>query len=195
MNNKVTKNWLLTTLQLRPLPIPTPVSSTLGSKKQSAVAVTLFHRGKTPYVLLTQRQFHMRSHAGQFSLPGGKFDQAHDLNLIDTALRESEEEVGIEPQQQTVVSKLNTIKTLSGFEIHPYVTYLDSPPQTWRINPSEVHKILELPLTELLYRLRFHTYQHPSVSTHSIYFINYQQQIIWGATGAILRELRQLLLD
>lgn len=160
--------------------------------RQAAVLVPLIHspRSTTFNVLLTLRTKHLRSHAGQVSLPGGSVD-ADDKNAIATALRETEEEVAIHADQVRILGTMPSIILPSAYQVTPVVGVIDS-----RVaarahpNPDEVAEIFEAPASLLfnpasyqLQRMQFRDQQRQFWELH------FQQFRIWGATAAILHHL------
>lgn len=160
--------------------------------RQAAVLVPLIHslRSTTFNVLLTLRTKHLRSHAGQVSLPGGSMD-ADDKNAIATALRETEEEVAIHADQVRILGTMPSIILPSAYQVTPVVGVIDS-----RVaarahpNPDEVAEIFEAPAS-LLFNPASYQLQHMQFRDQQRQFweLHFQQFRIWGATAAILRHL------
>jgi 8-oxo-dGTP pyrophosphatase MutT (NUDIX family) len=138
-------------------------------------------------VVLTRRRSDLRRHAGEISFPGGRADDT-DPSLLATALRETHEEIGLDPQSATVLGALQPTTTfVTGYAIHPFVAAI--PPGTaWTLSPQEVDAVLELPLqalragyarAELERRgLRFRT------DTYTV-----GTDMVWGATARVLGDL------
>lgn len=162
--------------------------------RQAAVLVPLIHspRSTTFNVLLTLRTKHLRSHAGQVSLPGGSMDP-EDKNARATALRETEEEVAIKPDQVRILGTMPSIILPSAYQVTPVVGVIDS-----RVaarahpNPDEVAEIFEAPASLLFnpdsYQLQSMEFRN---STRKFWELHFQQFRIWGATAAILRHLAE----
>lgn len=155
---------------------------------QAAVLLPLVLREDGWQLLLTRRARHLRHHAGQVSFPGGRRDP-EDESLIATALRETEEELGIAPSRLTVLGHLPPLPTVSRFWVQPVVALLNAD-YVATPNPHEVERAFEVPLSFLL------TPSHHEGWTlerhgqrHTIWFIPWQQELIWGATAAIIRQL------
>ena len=141
-------------------------------------------------MLLTQRTAHLHDHAGQVSLPGGRVD-AVDTSAIETALRETEEEVGLNRRHIEVLGTLPDYFTGTGFRVTPVVA-LVQPPFELMADPFEVAEIFEVPLAFLMdgrnHQLR--TYEMPEVSgKRTFYTMPYERFFIWGATAGMLRNL------
>ncbi len=156
--------------------------------RESAVLVPLFERDGVPHILFTRRPAHLRTHANQFSFPGGGRD-AEDSTPLHTALRETEEELGIERSRVRVLGMLDEVPTITSFRIQPFVGVI---PGDGQYQPSleEVAFILEVPLVGLL---------DPSVRRvekrlvqgveRDMYSYTYNSHVIWGATARILYNL------
>jgi len=167
-----------------PSPAPTP----------AAVLVPLNDHPHDMSVLLTQRTAHLTAHAGQISFPGGRIEDA-DPDAVAAALRETEEEVGLPPDRVSVIGRLDTYVTGTGFEIAPIVGLVD-PPVPISIDPFEVAEAFEVPLSFILDR-RNHQRIEREVGAHNrAYFVlPYQGRNIWGATAGILVNLAEVLAD
>ncbi len=151
---------------------------------QAAVLVPLIYRDE-PRVLLTQRTDTLSSHAGQVSFPGGRADPK-DISLVETALRETQEETGIEPAFVTVAGFLDAYETGTGYAILPVVGILS---EGFALSPheGEVAEIFEVPLAFLLdpANRQRDTREFRGV-TRSFYAFRYDGHYIWGATAAML---------
>jgi 8-oxo-dGTP pyrophosphatase MutT (NUDIX family) len=156
--------------------------------REAAVLVPLVLRQGVPHILFTKRPTTLRTHAGQFSFPGGARDLA-DQTPLHAALREAWEELGIPPEQVDVLGMLDEAPTVTEFRIQPFVG-LVAPGVQWRPNPEEIELVLEVPLQTLL---------HPGVprrqvwrkagQAHDVFFFDYRGHTIWGATARILIDL------
>jgi 8-oxo-dGTP pyrophosphatase MutT (NUDIX family) len=169
----------------------TPPSTALTP---AAVLVPLIDHESGMSVLLTQRTAHLTAHAGQISFPGGRVEEC-DPDAVAAALRESEEEVGLPRERVSVIGRLDTYVTGTGFEIAPIVGIVD-PPVPIVIDPFEVAEAFEVPLSFILDR-RNHQRVEREVGAHSrSYFVlPYQGRNIWGATAGILVNLAEVLAD
>jgi len=167
-----------------------------GTGKTSAVLVPLYIDNGEPTVLLTRRSPTMRAHTHEVSFPGGRHDDT-DIDHIDTALREAEEEVALDRSTVNVVGGLDWFITGgSGSLVHPYVGVLDGPPQGLVANPGEVEAILPVSLRELLLNevwreeIWFRDGQAMPVTFFELY-----GDTVWGATGNMLRQLLTMATD
>jgi 8-oxo-dGTP pyrophosphatase MutT (NUDIX family) len=156
--------------------------------REAAVLVPLFQRAGVPHVLFTKRPMTLRSHAGQFSFPGGARDP-EDETPLHTALREAQEEVGIPPERVQVLGMLNESPTVTNFRIQPFVGVIPGD-LTYRPNPEEIELILEVPMARLLspQAPRRELWRRGG-KDHEVYFFDYGPHVIWGATARILVEL------
>lgn len=158
---------------------------------EAAVLVPLVEReGLT--VLLTQRTAHLNSHSGQIAFPGGKVDP-EDRDAAHTALREAQEEVGLDPALAEVLGTLPAYATGSGFIVTP-VLALVSPQATLVPNPHEVADVFEVPLAFLMNPAhhRHHEVEWAGQKRHWMsmpYVQDQHERFIWGATAAMLRNL------
>jgi 8-oxo-dGTP pyrophosphatase MutT (NUDIX family) len=155
----------------------------------AAVLVPLFNDGKEYRLLLTQRSNDVLQHKGQISFPGGKPHKA-DSSLLETALRESWEEVGLDPKDVEIVGELDdTPTTTSGFLISPFVALIPYPYKFIK-NPHEIAEILDIPLSALMDKSRFkQEYVIDNNETVITYTYEYNGRIIWGATANIIKQL------
>jgi 8-oxo-dGTP pyrophosphatase MutT (NUDIX family) len=182
----------------RPAPEPEPddlhvIALNEGTRvTEAAVLVPLVNRPGGIHLLLTQRTGHLDAHAGQISFPGGRVE-ASDASREETALRETEEEIGLPRSAVTVLGRLPTYEIPSGFRITPVVGWIE-PPVEFKPDPFEVAGIFEAPLEHFLdiacYQRREFTFR----GRHRHYLaIPYEGRYIWGATAGMLYGLCRLL--
>ncbi len=159
----------------------------------AAVLVPLVLREVGPFVLLTQRTAHLAHHAGQISFPGGRME-AEDDSPIATALRETEEEIGLDRSHVEVVGDLDPYVTITGFCVTPVVGLI-TPPFTLTPDSFEVAEIFEVPLPFLLDRRNHQRHHRLTANGQKRYYyaIPYQERYIWGATAAMLVNLAEIL--
>lgn len=162
--------------------------------KKAAVLIPIVKRQNGLHIILTERALHLRHHPGQVSFPGGKYEQ-HDHSLQHTALRETEEEIGILAEQICVFGTLPKLPTVSGFVVSPYLGFVNSN-HSLKIDEQEVKSVFEIPLTFLLNKNNFYL-QHLTANKkrHFTYCIPYQNRMIWGATAQMLKNLQRQLTD
>ncbi|MGH8160171.1 MAG: NUDIX hydrolase [Rhodanobacter sp.] len=164
----------------------------LGNTQREPAAVLVgFREGVQPRLVLTVRTDQLQSHAGQVAFPGGRSDPADDGDALTTALRESEEEIGLDRALVTPLGYLDCFETISGYCITPVVARIAAEAQLYPA-PDEVAEVFEVPLAFLLepanlrrYTMEFRGRQRPMVE-----FIHGGHRI-WGATAAMLFNLLQ----
>jgi len=140
---------------------------------------------------LTKRSSNLRSHTGEISFPGGKYT-ADDGSLYETAIRETKEELGLTIKPKDIVGRLDIVKTLtSNYIIVPYITLQDKIAEP-RIFVDEVEKVLDVPLFDILNTMEPDT-DHYHLSLKEVYKFTYQNEVIWGATARILKQLYECL--
>ena len=130
-------------------------------------------------------------HKGEIAFPGGAFSE-QDKSLRVTAIRETREEIGLIIKQKDILGSLQVVRTLtSNFNIIPFVTLQKKILET-RILINEVQRIVDAPLFDLLNTLEIDL-GHPTMSKESLYRFTYENEIIWGATARILKQLYDCL--
>jgi 8-oxo-dGTP pyrophosphatase MutT (NUDIX family) len=165
-----------------------------GSLKPAGVLVPIIERDTELSVLLTQRSAELKHHAGQVSFPGGRMEE-HDASVEATALRETEEEVGISSRHVSVVGYLPTMPTITGYAVTPVVGLISTSAEL-DIDHSEVEYAFEVPLRFLLdpsndIRTEWTTHERrvPMVEFH------WEGERIWGATAFMIISLRKKLVN
>lgn len=160
--------------------------------RPASVLVPLVRREPGITVLLTQRTEDMPSHAGQIAFPGGR-RQAEDVDAIATALRETEEEVGLTRDFIEVIGPMDQYRTGTGYEITPIVGIV-TPGFTMRADPREVADVFEVPLDHFLdernHRIDSRVWQGRE---RRYYAMPYGERYIWGATAGMLKNLHFIL--
>jgi 8-oxo-dGTP pyrophosphatase MutT (NUDIX family) len=174
---------------VRSPPGAAPVSLVTGSVP-SAVLVPLVELDGETHVLFIKRPETMSTHKGEIAFPGGKSDPHQDPDLRSTALREAQEEIGLDPDTVEIVARLGGVATAaSRFTITPYVGFLAGPPLL-DPNPGEVVRVLEVPLSELLDASIFHEERWDGFQRDmAVYFFELADETVWGATARILTDL------
>ena len=163
-----------------------------GKVTQAAVLVPLLQREEGLSVLLTQRTNHLRDHAGQISFPGGRMDP-EDSGPNDTALRESEEEIGLDRNRVEVIGHMPQYLTVSGYSVTPVVGLVQAQAE-YVLDEFEVADVFEVPLEFLMdpanHQVRMWQSEQGS---RRFYAMPYENRFIWGATAGMLRNLYHLL--
>lgn len=160
----------------------------------ASVLVPIIMREAGATLLFTQRTAHLSDHAGQVSFPGGRTESS-DSSPTETALRETEEEVGLERRHVEVIGSLPDYVTGTGYRITPIVG-LAQPPFSLQPDPYEVEEIFEVPLAFLMDGMH---HQRRSADfpngfgRRTFYAMPYDRFFIWGATAGILRNLFHFL--
>ncbi len=158
----------------------------------AAILVPLIDRHDGITILLTERPSHLKSHPGQVSFPGGKCEP-DDQTAEDTALRETKEEIGLEPEQIDLVGRLGQRTTGSGFKVTPVVGLIRPPFETFP-NPGEVETVFEVPLSFVLdpENQKTETRYIRGVD-HQFYVLPFENFYIWGLTARLLIALKDTL--
>ena len=159
----------------------------------SAVLLPLYYKQGEYYLLFTERTETVKYHKGQISFPGGGYEKG-DKTLLDTALRECTEEIGLAADEVEVLGELDDIiTTTSSYIVSPFVAAIPWP-YTFKVNRREVEEIIEVPISALLDEncLRQETEIINGKATTS-YFYHYQEKVIWGATARILRQFLHIV--
>jgi len=141
-----------------------------------------------PHILLIKRTKLVKNHAGEISFPGGNFTPM-DVNMLQTAIREIEEELGLKINKEQVIGSLNAERTLtSRYIIYPYVTLLEKIPKIVVTN-YEVEKIIDAPLISLLKSRENDVKHQQEYSISQLPKFTYNNEVVWGATARILDQL------
>jgi 8-oxo-dGTP pyrophosphatase MutT (NUDIX family) len=152
---------------------------------RASVLVPIFEKSQEPFFLLTQRTHDVEHHKGQISFPGGVVDKI-DRTILQTALRETEEEIGIPSDRIEIVGVINDIVIPTGFVVTPVVGYIASLPQL-KLNKGEVESVLEVPFSFFLQPANKRVVKMERLGElRDVFFFTFRKHEIWGATAAII---------
>lgn len=159
-----------------------------ASLKPSAVLLPVFYKEGEYHIIFTKRTEQVRVHKGQISFPGGSYEE-EDGTLLNTALRECTEEIGLAAKDIEVLGELDDMPTIaSDYVVSPFVASVPWP-YNFKLDPWEVAEIIEVPITALL--------DEASMSQETLsrrgqpvisYSYHYQGEVIWGASARILHK-------
>ena len=159
----------------------------------AAVLVPLVVHEDGLNVMLTKRTDHLNNHGGQISFPGGRVDDS-DRDALHTALRETEEEVGLHSKDIEIIGELDEYIVGTGYLVNPIIGVIE-PPFELTLHEGEVAEVFEAPLEFLITpeNMKRHAREFEGIKRH--YFaITWEEYFIWGATAGMLRNLSQRLL-
>jgi len=159
--------------------------------KPAAVLVPIQEREDGDYLVLTQRAEKLNHHSGQVAFPGGRVD-AGDHGEMAAALREAQEEIGMDPRCVRILGRLDQVTAAYSFVVTPFVGLIPSPYE-FRLNPSETAAVFSVPLPELLKPSCVSVDDRLSSRGEPIYHFQYDGWDIWGATARIIVQLLELV--
>ena len=161
--------------------------------RRAAVLFPLYETAAGLHLLLTKRTDRVPTHKGQISFPGGGFHEA-DGDLQTTALRESEEEIGLRPDDVAIVGVLDdTVTSASAHVVRPFVGFIPHP-YTFRPDPFEIEEIIHLPLNPVITNGRFREeLWDRDGQPHSVFFYEHDGWTIWGLTARILKQFVEVV--
>lgn len=183
--DRALRSRITSRLAQEPTPLPT------AAPKPAAVLIPIL-AAPEPQVVLTQRSEHLSAHAGQICFPGGR-QQGEDSDLVRTALREAEEEIGLDPTRVAIAGFLDPYSTVTGFTVLPVVGLIeDAGP--FAPHAGEVADIFQVPLAFLLDPGNVEVARiERDGRTRDTYVFHYGERRIWGATAAIIVQLARKL--
>lgn len=163
-----------------------------GGLKSAAVLVPVQQKRDGDHLVLTRRAELLNSHGGQIAFPGGKIEP-RDSSPLEAALRESYEEIGVDPGHVRVLGQLDQVTAGSAYLITPFVGLIPDPYE-FRLNPAEAAAVFSVPLAALLQPGCFHAEPrlYPPERRDPIYHFYCQGWDIWGATARIILQLLEL---
>ena len=156
------------------------------SRRKAAVLVPLFEREGEPWIVLTRRTDTVRSHAGQISFPGGAVDPG-EIDLWDTAVRETHEELGVAPEDIAPLGALDDYPTYSsGYIVSAYVGTI-IPPPIWSHSEAEIAEVIELPIRRLVEAGTLEVWEREGIR-FPMHLFDVDEHRVWGVTAYILRR-------
>ena len=162
--------------------------------RKAAVIIPLFFKDQEPHILFTKRTDKVEHHKGQISFPGGMEDKT-DSDLMQTALRETWEEMGIKTEDITILGRTDNFLTNTNFMVTPYVGYFPYP-YPYIVNEDEISSILEVPLNHLLnpdiFKIEKWTRNDVLWDVH---FYDFNGENIWGVTGFLLSNFLSIVFN
>lgn len=155
--------------------------------RKSAVMMLFMEKDGEPHVLLSLRTDRVSTHKGQVSFPGGSYDET-DRDFLETALRETFEEVGIEPSEIEVLGEYDEYISIAGFHVYVYAGALNRPVE-YKISADEIEEILEVPFS-LFYNESYDRCEKVTYAGRDfdVYYYNFKNSTIWGLTARILTD-------
>lgn len=159
----------------------------------SAVLVPIYCREGEYYILFTKRSEKVKNHKGQISFPGGTYENG-DGSLLNTALRESDEEIALMARDVEVLGELDdTVTIVSSYIVSPFVVVIPWPYQ-FKVDGKEIERIIEVPISALMDKscLREETSMVEGEAV-DLYYYHYRDEVIWGATARILTQFLDII--
>lgn len=157
----------------------------------AAVLAPVVDRDGEDHLLFTRRADHLGEHPGQMSFPGGGAEP-EDATILETALREANEEIGLKPSEAEIVGQLDDIRTVTEYAVTPFVAHV--PDREYVRDDNEVAEIVVLPISGLLDpdNYEYERRSHPYYGDIVIHYFHVNGYTVWGATGRILVQLLEL---
>lgn len=168
--------------------------ATVTDEREAAVLAGVIDRPAGPHILFIERSEHLEDHPGQMSFPGGG-REPFDEDLRETALREAHEEVGLSPNEATVIGRIDDIRTVSAYSIRPFVGRI--PDRAYEPSDDEVAAIAILPVDGLTDLDNYETEcrEHPAYGSVRLHYFHVDGYTVWGATARMLAQLLELATD
>lgn len=163
---------------------------TLEGFRRAAVLVPLIKREDDLELLFTVRSSKLSSHAGQIAFPGGRLDEGEDF--IQAALRESNEEVGIQATTVEIIGELDQHPSPARYVVTPIVGLVE--PQKLVLNEDEVEEVFTVTLSELKTIVPYSEDRHLNGYSRRLYYYPYEEHVIWGLTGNIIKNLLDVMV-
>lgn len=161
--------------------------------KPAAVLVPMFFKDEECHLLFTKRTENMRHHPGQISFPGGRQDPTDNL-LLDTALREASEEIGLNPEDVKIIGELDDMITTSQYRVTPFVCTIPYPYE-FTVNAAEIAHLIEVPLSKFLDPSICEIKKFPVYKSYSVdvYYYHIGVEPVWGVTARIVKHFLDIV--
>lgn len=170
------------------------VNIALKPPKPAAVLVPIVERDGQYNVIFTRRSFYLRAHAGQISFPGGRLDEI-DENIVQTAMREAYEEIGLEDKYIEPIGIGDNYLSGTNYLITPVIAKID-PNAKFIANKSEVDEIFEIPFDIVFNASNFEIREyHLQKIPRKFYAFNYKKYLIWGVTAGLIFNLTKRICN
>jgi 8-oxo-dGTP pyrophosphatase MutT (NUDIX family) len=168
-----------------------------GEEREAAVVVPVITRAgdeESHHALFTKRADHLSDHPGQMSFPGGG-RELEDDSLLRTALREAQEEIGLDPRAVNVVGRLDDIRTISRYSVRPFVGRI--PDREYLPSDEEVAEVVALPVEGLIDLDNYESERrdHPHYGDIRLHFFHVDGYTVWGATANMLVQFLELATE
>lgn len=160
----------------------------------AAVALPLLVADGVLSVLFTVRTSTVEHHKNEISFPGGRVDEG-DRDELAAALRETWEEIGIGPSSLKVLGRMDDFESISGYRVRPFAVFLLDQKPEFAPHPGEVSEIITVPLPHLLDPKNHRVDHFMGTKGKPLNFFHWENKVIWGLTGAILRHFMELTMD
>nr|WP_275436146.1 CoA pyrophosphatase [Vibrio sp. Of14-4] len=163
------------------------------SLRKASVLIGFVERRTGLNIIFTRRAQHLKHHPGQISFPGGKYENS-DRSLLQTALRETYEEVGIQEREITVFGQMPELITISHFKVTPFLAFV-APDYNTNIDLNEVDEVFEVPASVVLDRHKLHSERfRVRNDSHRVFGLSYEHYFIWGMTAQIIHALQNHII-
>jgi 8-oxo-dGTP pyrophosphatase MutT (NUDIX family) len=168
-----------------------PTNITGDYCKPAAVLMPVQERAEGDYLVLTKRAEHLSRHSGQIAFPGGCVDSCDDGEMA-AALRESQEEIGLDPAHVKVLGRMDQVRAAYGYVVTPFVGLIP-PAYDFRLDPRETAEVFAVPIDVLLEPQNVSLADHGWSNGATVFHFHYRQWDIWGATANMIVQFLDLV--
>ncbi len=156
------------------------------NRVSAAVLVPIYEKGGQYHILFIKRTEWVEKHKGEISFPGGGYED-HDGTLLNTALRESAEEINLKPDDVEILGELDDeVSVKTNYIITPFLAFIPWPYE-FKVDGYETEAIIEVPIPALM-DIGYSRQELIDSETVTVYYYNYQGRVIWGATARVLTK-------